>query len=71
MQKLFPEFENLDNIEDLKLWPELQGHPRKIVRAFQEAIGSVDDGNLFIETMIALGEKHKTRLKDEYFVVRN
>ena len=71
MKQHFPEFNNLENIEDLKLWPTLQGHPRKFVHALISAIDSIDDANLFIDTMINLGERHKKRIKDEHFAVGN
>ena len=67
---MFPEFQSLEDIEELKKWTFLIGHPMKLCRAFDEAIESLDDGDLFISKMEQLGEKHlENQLQPEYLNV--
>ena len=61
----FTEFKGMKDIEELKSWPILKGHPMKLSYAFNLAIESVEDGNVFIEKIESLGAKHLDKLKDD------
>eukprot|EP00112_Aurelia_sp_Birch-Aquarium-sp1_P004586 Seg152.8 transcript_id=Seg152.8/GoldUCD/mRNA.D3Y31 product="Globin-2 A chain" protein_id=Seg152.8/GoldUCD/D3Y31 len=60
----FTEFEDPKEIENLKTWTMLKGHPRKLAYAFNLAIDSLDDGLLFIEKIESIGHKHIDKMSD-------
>ena len=67
----FTEFEDPKEIENLKTWTILKGHPRKLAYAFNLAIESLDDGLLFIEKIESIGHKHIDKMSDEDMKVRS
>ncbi|XP_065051922.1 globin-2 A chain-like [Rhopilema esculentum] len=60
----FPEFKSMDDLEEMKSWHLLKGHPRKLSFAFNLAIDSIDDGLAFIEKIESIGYKHIDKMSD-------
>ena len=60
----FPEFKSMDDLEEMKNWHLLKGHPRKLSFAFNLAIDSIDDGLAFIEKIESIGYKHIDKMSD-------
>lgn len=67
----FPEFANMQDLEDMKASKMLQGHPRKLSFAFNLAIDSLDNGLTFIEKIESIGHKHLDKMSDTDMEVRN
>ena len=67
---VFPEFSYVDSIEDIKKTPMLAGHPRKITFTVKEAVSCLNDADMFITKLEALGEKHvENNLQPDYLNV--
>eukprot|EP00112_Aurelia_sp_Birch-Aquarium-sp1_P006473 Seg1715.4 transcript_id=Seg1715.4/GoldUCD/mRNA.D3Y31 product=Neuroglobin protein_id=Seg1715.4/GoldUCD/D3Y31 len=67
LQSVFPEFGYIEDIEDIKKSPILSGHPRKLTFTVKEAVNCLNDADLFITKLEALGEKHvENNLKPDY-----
>ena len=67
---VFPEFGFIENIEDINRIPILSGHPRKITFTVKEAVSCLNDADMFITKLEALGEKHvENNLKPDYLNV--
>ena len=69
--KKFPEFQSMQDLEDMKASKILKGHPRKLSFAFNLAIDSLDDGIAFIEKIESIGHKHVNKMADADMEVRN
>ena len=66
----FPEFQHMQDLEDMKSGKMLKGHPRKLSFAFNLAIDSLDDGLTFIEKIESIGHKHLDKMSDTDMEVR-
>ena len=69
--KKFPEFQSMQDLENMKSLKILRGHPRKLSFAFNLAIDSLDDGIAFIEKIESIGHKHVNKMSDADMEVRN
>lgn len=70
-QKLFPEFRDVDPSE-LQNTSALYGHAKRVMKAVENAVSSLDDGFGFAGYLEELGRRHKSRaLKPMYLDVRN
>lgn len=65
-QKLFPEFRDVDPSE-LQNTSALYGHAKRVMKAVENAVSSLDDGFGFAGYLEELGRRHKSRaLKPMY-----
>ena len=70
-QRLFPEFKDVDPSE-LENTSALYGHAKRVMRAVENAVSSLDDAFSFAGYLEELGRRHKARaLKPSYLDVRN
>ena len=69
-QKLFPEFKDLEyaQLEEAKA---LHGHGKRVVKALENAVKSLDDAEAFTSYLEELGRRHVSRsLKPFYLEVQ-
>ncbi|EDO37414.1 predicted protein [Nematostella vectensis] len=65
-QNLFPEFKSL-SYEELQKANALHGHAKRVMKAVENAVMSIDDVMSFSAYLEELGRRHKTRaLKPSY-----
>lgn len=70
-QRLFPEFKDVDPSE-LENTSALYGHAKRVMKAVENAVSSLDDAVSFAGYLEELGRRHKARaLKPAYLDVRN
>lgn len=70
-QKLFPEFKDVDPTE-LENTSALYGHAKRVMKAVENAVSSLDDSVSFAAYLEELGRRHKARaLKPSYLDVSN
>lgn len=68
-QKLFPEFKDVDPSE-LENTSALYGHAKRVMKAVENAVSSLDDAFSFAAYLEELGRRHKARaLKPSYLDV--
>ncbi|KAK2557128.1 Cytoglobin-1 [Acropora cervicornis] len=59
-QKLFPEFKDVDPSE-LEKTSALHGHAKRVMKAVENAVSSLDDAFSFAAYLEELGRRHKSR----------
>lgn len=70
-QRLFPEFKDVDPTE-LENASALYGHAKRVMKAVENAVSSLDDAFSFAGYLEELGRRHKARaLKPSYLDVSN
>ena len=70
-QKLFPEFKGVEPSE-LENTTALYGHAKRVMKAVENAVTSLDDAFSFAGYLEELGRRHQTRsLKPAHLDVRN
>lgn len=70
-QRLFPEFKDVDPTE-LENTSALYGHAKRVMKAVENAVSSLDDAFSFASYLEELGRRHKARaLKPSYLDVSN
>lgn len=68
-QKLFPEFKDVDPVE-LENTGALYGHAKRVMKAVENAVSSLDDAFSFAAYLEELGRRHIARaLKPSYLDV--
>ena len=68
-QRLFPEFKDVDPVE-LENTSALYGHAKRVMKAVENAVTSLDDAFIFAAYLEELGRRHKARaLKPSYLDV--
>ena len=68
-QKLFPEFKSVA-LDDLEKTNALYGHAKRVMKAVENAVSSMEDAETFSAYLEELGRRHKTRaLKPTYLDV--
>lgn len=68
-QKLFPEFKDVDPVE-LENTSALYGHAKRVMKAVENAVSSLDDAFSFAAYLEELGRRHIARaLKPSYLDV--
>ena len=68
---MFPEFKDVDPSE-LEKTSALHGHAKRVMKAVENAVSSLDDAFSFAAYLEELGRRHKSRaLKPIYLDVRN
>ena len=69
-RKLFPEFKDVDLLE-IEKTSFLDGHAKRVMKAVENAVSSMDDAFGFAAYLEELGRRHKSRaLKPIYLDVR-